>query len=100
MEFRWGHNVYLVFALSFLNFLLITYRLLIERILVLEDIFPNLTIYAAFIILIYIPSATLIGHYHRKKQLKVDVSLQAEQNPYLIEILERLKNIEEKLEND
>jgi ABC-type bacteriocin/lantibiotic exporter with double-glycine peptidase domain len=98
-EFRWGHSVYLVFALSFLNFLLITYRLLIEHVPFLESLFPNLTTYAAIALTVYVPIAVLVGHFHRKRQLRTDIVLQAEQNPYLLEILERLKRIEEKLEN-
>ena len=32
LDFRFGHSIYLIFALSFINFILIFHRLLIERI--------------------------------------------------------------------
>lgn len=97
-EFRWGHSVYLVFGFSFVNFLLITYRLLIEYVTALESAFQNLTVYAITTLIIYVPIAVGIGHFHKSKQLKTDVVLVSEKNPYLLEILEKLERIEQKLE--
>jgi len=93
-EFRWGHSVYLVFAFSFINFLLITYRLLIEYVVILHFTFPNLTVYAVVAFVIYIPVAVAVGHLHRSKQLRTDVVMVSEKNPYFLEILERLERIE------
>lgn len=97
MEFRWGHGVYLAFFLSFINFLLITYRLLIENIPFLNQWFPRLGLYAIFMLAIYIPLAVAVGHIHRKRQLKIDQTLIAEQNPYFAEILRKLDRIEKML---
>ena len=94
MEFRWGHGVYLTFFLSFINFLLITYRLLIENIPILNQWFPRLVVYSVFMLIVYIPLAIAVGYMHRKKQLKIDQTLIAEQNPYFAEILRRLKKLE------
>jgi len=38
-DFRLGHSVYLIFALTFLNFVLIFHRLLIERVHFLNEIY-------------------------------------------------------------
>jgi len=100
MEFRWGHGVYLAFFLSFINFLLITYRLLIENVPSLNQWFPKLRLYAIFMLAIYIPLTVTIGHIHRKKQLKIDQTLIAEQNPYFAEILRRLDKIEKILKEE
>jgi len=44
-DFRQGHSVYLIFALTFANFILIFYRLLIERVEVFNEIFSSLWIF-------------------------------------------------------
>ena len=80
-DFRQGHGVYLIFALSFGNFILIFHRLLIERVESLDEIFPNLWIFAIVFILFYIPVAIAIGAWHRRTQLKVDAEVGMRQNP-------------------
>lgn len=82
-EFRQGHSVYLVFIMSFSNFILISYRLLIERIPVLQTIFSELWIFVVFFALVYVPAAILIGHWHRTTQLKVETTMNVLQNPML-----------------
>jgi len=81
-DFRQGHGVYLIFALSFGNFVLIFHRLLIERVESLDEIFPNLWIFAIVFILFYIPVAIGIGAWHRRTQLKVDTEVGMRQNPF------------------
>jgi len=80
-DFRQGHGVYLIFALTFANFVLIFHRLLIERIEILNEIFSELWIFALFFILIYIPLSIVIGAWHRKTQLKVESEVVLLQNP-------------------
>ncbi len=79
-DFRLGHSVYLIFALSFGNFVLIFHRLFIERIPELNEIFPSLWMFVLVFILAYIPIAVIIGVWHRKSQLKVDVEQTIRQN--------------------
>jgi len=81
-DFRQGHSVYLIFALSFGNFILIFHRLLIQRVETLDKIFPNLWIFAGVFILFYIPIAIAIGVWHRRTQLKVEIEVQMRQNPF------------------
>jgi len=82
-NFRQGHSVYLIFALTFANFILIFHRLLIERVEFLSEVFSSLWVFALVFVLIYIPSAVLIGHWHRKTQLKIEMELLYRQSPLL-----------------
>ena len=91
LEFRWGHTIYLGFLLSMINFIVITYTLLIERIGFFKELFPRLSLYIIFFIIIYPPLAILMGYLHRKKQLKTEQFLIGMMNPYTMEILERLR---------
>lgn len=54
--------MYLVFAMSFVNFVLIFYRLLIEEVNFLDEIFSNLWIFVIIFLMGYIPLAILIGN--------------------------------------
>ena len=65
--FRRGHNAYLVFLVSFANFVVIQYRLLIEYIPALKIIFTSLTAFVIAFFLVYIPLAITIGWYDYKK---------------------------------
>lgn len=72
LDFRNGHSIYLVFILTFVNFILITYNFAIERITFLQGIIDNTLVFAALFIAVYIPAAILIGYYHRKKQYTIE----------------------------
>jgi len=93
-DFRQGHGIYLIFILSFANFILIFHRLLIERVEVLEEIFPNLWIFIIVFVLIYIPVAILIGAWHRRTQLKVDIEVAIRQNPIWAKMFRTLIDIQ------
>ncbi len=80
-DFRSGHALYLIFVLTGANFILIFYRLLIERVPALSEIFGNLLFFTLIFILAYIPIAILIGTWHRKYQLKIDNEQYMRQNP-------------------
>ena len=79
-DFRLGHSVYLIFALSFGNFVLIFYRLFIEMVPSLKELFSSLWVFAIIFILAYIPAAIIIGVWHRKTQLKVEQEQTMRQN--------------------
>jgi len=82
-DFRQGHGMYLVFAMTFTNFVLIFYRLLIEKIEVLGGWFSNLWLFVIIFLGIYIPVAILIGFWHRKTQMKVEHEQSIRQNPIM-----------------
>jgi hypothetical protein len=72
LDFRQGHTIYLVFAMTFLNFITIQYALLIDRVPALNSIFSNLWVFALVFIGAYMPLAIVIGYWHRKTQWKVE----------------------------
>ena len=82
-DFRQGHGMYLVFAMSFVNFVLIFYRLLIEQIDFLGDLFSNLWIFLVIFLALYIPMAVLIGNWHRKTQMRIEHEQSMKQSPLM-----------------
>ena len=93
-EFRQGHTVYLIFLLTFVNFILIAYRLLIERISIFKELIPELWVFALLFISIYIPAAILIGLWHRRTQLRVETTLVNQQNPLLAKMIRTLLDVQ------
>ena len=93
-EFRAGHSVYLIFVLTFINFILISYRLLIEKIPLFQDLFPNLSIFVLLFLSFYIPTAIIIGFWHRKTQLKVETTLTMQQNPVLAKMFRTILDVQ------
>jgi len=75
-----GDSSYLRYGMSFFQFILLTYALGIERFPALEGIFSHLWIYALAFLVIYPPSSIILGHLHRKRQLKIDTIIAIEQN--------------------
>jgi len=73
--------MYLIYAITGANFILIFHRLLIERVPFLNEIFSNLWFFAIVFVLMYIPIATVIGVWHRKNQLKIDAEQGFRRNP-------------------
>ena len=72
LDFRQGHSVYLVFLMTFANFVTIQYALLIDRVPVLNSIFSDLWLFAAIFVAAYVPISIAIGYWHRKSQLKIE----------------------------
>ena len=91
---RRGHNIYLAFFLSFMNFMTIQYKLLIEKF----HIFPSFRYFILLFAPTYILLALTIGVLDRRKKiLATDQEIFATENPVLKEILNRLDNIEKSL---
>jgi len=89
--FRRGHSTYFVYLISFLNFIVIQYRLLIERIPFLEYVFQSLTAFALAFFATYIPVAILIGWLDvRRGAVPVEGALLARVNPYSQTLLKAL----------
>jgi len=93
-EFRQGHSVYLIFMLTFINFILISYRLLIERVAIFKELIPDLWIFALLFLVCYIPAAILIGFWHRRTQLKVETTIVQQQNPILAKMIRTLLDVQ------
>ena len=84
LYFRVGHSTYLVFIISFANFIVIFYRFFIQYIPLLSEIFFNLTIFAVAFFIIYVPVSILVGwsHYKRTPLFSSEQDIQVEANPY------------------
>ncbi|MDH3794772.1 MAG: hypothetical protein OER78_06830 [Nitrosopumilus sp.] len=82
-DFRLGHSVYLIFLLSFSNFILIFHRLLIERVEFLNDIFSELWMFIILFVGIYFPVSIAVGAWHRKTQIKIENEQSLLNNPFM-----------------
>ena len=82
-DFRFGHTLFLIFALSFSNFILIFHRLLIERVESLNEIFSDLWFFAIVFILLYFPISIGIGAFHRRTQIRVESEQNLLNNPFM-----------------
>ena len=86
LEERFGHAYYLMFALTLVNFILISYRYFIEQDPKLQEIIPNLSIFTIFLVVFYIPISILIGYWHRKTQLSTENTIKRLEDPLLAHI--------------
>jgi hypothetical protein len=77
--FKAGHNGYLTFTLSILNFVVLQHRLLIQYIPFLSKYLSSLTSFFLIFMFTYIPLAIGIGYFeYRKGEMKRKPML----NPY------------------
>lgn len=72
LDFRNGHSVYLSFILTFMNSILIAYHFAISQFTFLDNIFYSVGLFALFFLGLYIPTAVLIGYWHRRHQWTVE----------------------------
>jgi len=93
-EFRQGHSTYLIFLLTFMNFVLIAYRLLIERIPFIQELFPQLWIFVLIFVLVYIPLSIIIGNWHRRTQLRVESTINILENPLWAKMFRTMLDIQ------
>ena len=94
LDFRMGHSVYLIFLMSFANFLLIFHRLLVERIDWLNKLLGDLWLFAILFVLMYIPVAILVGSWHRKNQIKIDTDVGMLNSPLNAKIFRTIIDIQ------
>lgn len=80
LYFRYGHSTYISITLSMMNFILLSYRFIIEPNIENVVIINNLTTFAIVFLIIYIPVSILIGYWHRKTQIKVDLDIKFTRN--------------------
>jgi len=96
LYFRRGHSTYLVFFLSFANFIVIQYRLLVQYVPALNLIFTSLISFVIAFFLVYVPLAVAIGWYdYRKFAVPVEATVGARASPYNRDLALALKLIAE-----
>ena len=86
MEGRAGHSMYLMFSLTLINFILISYRFLVEKEPFFGDMISELWLFAVILLACYIPVSIGIGFWHRKTQYKVERSIKDLENPLLMKM--------------
>ena len=86
LDFRLGHSVYLIFLMSFANFMLIFHRLLIERVGWLDVLLGELWVFVVVFLFLYLPVAIAVGAWHRVTQIKVEADVNLLQNPLYVKI--------------
>jgi len=80
LDFRNGHGIYLIFLMTFVNFILIGYNFAIKKSPILSEFFGDTLFFAVVFILIYIPLAIIIGYYHRRHQYVVEAEVLFQEN--------------------
>ena len=90
---RTGSTIYLLFALSFVNFILISYRYLLETDPQTEELFSNLWVFGVIFLVTYIPISILIGFWHRRTQLSVENYIQQKESPVFCKLVRNILDI-------
>lgn len=81
--FRRGHGVYLAFAITFLNFIVLQWSLLIEQIEPLRALLGQLYVFAIVFFVTYIPLAVIIGWMDYKRgSVQVDQAVAIKVSPW------------------
>ena len=65
--FRLGYSYYISFPLTVLNFMTVTYYLMMERIPVLKYLFPNFMTFTILLSLCLIPCSIALGYLHARR---------------------------------
>ena len=103
LDFRNGHSTYLIFAMTFANFITIQYKLLIDKVPSMDWLFGSIWLFAMVFIAIYVPLAIIIGYWHRKTQWTVEQEALFRENKvgavlwlYIMDLIEGKVNEEDK----
>ncbi len=86
--FRMGWSTYFAFIFAAINTLVVTYYLAIEKIPMLESIFPSFGHYVVILASMLIPLLVLIGWFHYRKTAAYgsEAEVQVETNPYVYKL--------------
>jgi hypothetical protein len=103
LDFRNGHSTYLIFAMTFANFITIQYKLLIDKVPSMDWLFGSIWLFAIIFIAIYVPLAIFIGYWHRKTQWTVEQEALFRENKvgavlwlYIMDLIEGKVNEQDK----
>ena len=99
LDGRVGNSIYLMFTLTFLNFILISHRFFLEEDPLIPEEFSSLWVFGLVFLIAYIPTSILIGYWHRKTQLKVEQNLKWLETPLFAQIFRSLIDVETGIAN-
>jgi len=88
--FRRGHNFWFAYLLSFANFIVIQYRLLVDYVPFLKFFFTTLWVFALTFVLVYVPLAIVVGWLDTKRLTRPK---EQEVNPYFYKPVGKEKHI-------
>jgi hypothetical protein len=93
--FRQGYNLYLAFIIGFASNIIVLYRLGVEDIGWLHDIFPSLTVFVVVGLVTAVPTGILVGLYHMKRTAAyaADSAVATEASPYTYKTLGKEKEV-------
>jgi len=94
LDGRNGHTVYLMFLLGFLNFIIITYAYLIEGNTIFEKLDLELWSFGIILIILYVPISILIGRWHKRTQLRTDMTFSIIHNPMITMMIRTLLDVQ------
>jgi uncharacterized protein YneF (UPF0154 family) len=96
LEGRFGHSIYLMYGLTFTNFILIVYRFLIEQDSFFTSVIENLWIFMTIFLVSYIPVSIIIGRWHTQNQLWVENYLKRLEDPLLGSMFRTMLDVQTK----
>lgn len=91
---RTGHSTYLMFLLAFVNFILITYTYLIEGNTIFQKFISDLWLFCVIFILLYFPISILIGRWHTKTQISVEMTMKMLEDPITVKMIRTLLDVQ------
>ena len=94
LDGRLGHTTYLMFFLTFINFIIISFNFLIEDNTYLQEIIPSMWIFTIVFVITYIPISILIGRWHRYNQLNVEYRILHEENKEIATMIRTLLDVQ------
>ena len=81
LDGRFGNSYYLIFSVTLVNFILISYRFFIEQESISSKILSDLWIFSVILIILYVPVSILIGYWHIHSQLNIENTIKLLENP-------------------
>ena len=91
---RIGHTTYLMFFLTFVNFIIIAFNFLIEGNSIFEKIIPYMWLFSIIFVLLYVPISILIGRWHKNTQLSTEMDILVNTNPILARMVRTLLDVQ------
>ena len=93
LDGRTGHSTYLMFILTFSNFILITYNYLLEENSIFENFLSDLWLFFIIFIIFYLPISTLIGRWHTQTQISIDNTIRLQEDPTRAKMIRTLLDV-------
>ncbi len=92
-----GHGNWFAYVMSMLNFVTISFYLLIENLTIIPEEWKRFRYYVVLFLLVYLPLATIVGYLDMKRgPYRVEQRLAREMSPLWQEVFRELEEIKER----